>query len=64
MTIKQLKKGDLFTKRNISEPKDCQVWVRGEYDRSTGRYVCTRWSDFCDAQALPGNREVFVDFTF
>ena len=45
MKLKELKKGDFFTKLDISDPKPRQVWVRGEYDRSAKRYECYKWED-------------------
>ena len=35
MKLKELKKGDWFTLKNISEPKDNQVWIKDEYNRSS-----------------------------
>ena len=64
MKVKDLHRGDLFCKRPIACPNERQVWVRGDYDRSTRRYSCTRWGDICDEQLLPGTREVFTAFTF
>lgn len=34
-SISQLKKGDYFTLKSIEEPNESQVYVRGDYDRST-----------------------------
>ena len=44
-TVRDLKKGDWFTKKEINEPKESQVWVRGEYDRESKKYICYRWDD-------------------
>lgn len=33
--LKSIKKGDYFTLKSHSEPKDCMVWIKGDYDRST-----------------------------
>lgn len=64
MKVKDLRKGDFFTKKAIAEPKDSQVWIRGEYDRSEKRYECQRFDDACAFCYLPGDREVYTDFTF
>lgn len=64
MTVKELSKGDFFTKRNIKYPNENQVWVRGDYDRSERRYECHRFGDVNDTQYLPGNRVVFCEFEF
>ena len=62
--LRELKKGDFFTKRDIACPSEAQVWIRGDYDRSAKRYECTRFSDFCDVQMMPGDKIVFCGFTF
>lgn len=64
MKLKDLKRGDYFCKKPIASPNERQVWIRGDYDRSARRYECTRFCDFCDTQYIPGDREVFCDFTF
>ena len=64
MKIKDLKKGTFFTKKAIDEPKESQVWIRGDYDRSSKKYECQRFDDVGTFCYLPGDREVFTDFTF
>ena len=64
MKLKDLKSGDMFTKRNIAEPKEHQVWIKQAYDRSTKKYEIMRFDDICDVQLMDGNKEIFVDFTF
>ena len=64
MTVRELSQGDFFTKRPIQYPSENQVWIRGKYDRSARRYACTRFSDLCDVQLLPGDKVVFCDFIF
>lgn len=62
--IKDLKPGDFFTLREIPYPKDTQVFIRGEYDRSERKYWAQKWDDISDGKFLPGDREVFTDFIF
>lgn len=64
MKLKDLKKGDWFTLKNISEPKDNQVWIKNEYNRSSKKYLCIRWSDISDSKEISGNKEVYTDFIF
>lgn len=64
MTIKELKKGDFFTKKDIPEPKDNQVWVRGDYDRSSKTYECYCFDDVNRFCYIRGSKEVFTEFTF
>ena len=62
--LKELKKGDYFCKKEINYPKESQVWVRDEYDRSAKKYFCHRFSDINDTQLIKGDKEVFTDITF
>lgn len=64
MKIKDLKKGEYFTRKCIENPRDSQVWVRGDYDRSARAYECSRFDDFCHTTMIKGGAEVFTDFTF
>lgn len=64
MKLKQLKKGDFFTKKKIDFPKDNQVWIRSDYDRVERKYLCYRFSDVNDFCFIDGNKEIFTDFTF
>ena len=64
MQVKKLKKGEFFTRKPLEEPKESQVWIRGDYDRETKKYECIRFSDSCSFCYLDGNKEVFTDFTF
>lgn len=64
MTVKQLKKGDFFTRKPIENPTEKQVFIRGEYDRSARRYECTRFDDISSQIYLKGDKEIFTDFTF
>lgn len=64
MKIRELKRGDYFTLKDIAEPKESQVWVRGEYDRSTRTYSATNFSDMNRERCFKGDRQIFTDFTF
>jgi hypothetical protein len=64
VNLNYLKKGEYFTLKNIDEPKESQVWIRGEYDRSSNEYSCTKFSDMNSERFFKGDREVFVGFTF
>lgn len=63
-TIKELKKGEYFTRKPIENPKDNQVWVRGDYDRSVKAYECICFADVAYTLFLKGNAQVYTDFTF
>lgn len=64
MTIKELKKGDFFTLKAIEYPADSQVYVRGDYDKSSKTYACYKFSDVNNERCFKGNKEIFVDFVF
>ena len=64
MTIKELKQGDYFTKKAISEPTPAQVWIREDYSRENKAYFCRNWNDSNKYCLMKGNKEIFVDFTF
>lgn len=64
MFLKDLKKGEFFTKKPLSEPKESQVWIRQEYDRSAHKYWCQRWDDVSDFCLMSGLKEVYTEFTF
>ena len=64
MKLRELKEGEYFTLKPYAEPKDNQVYIRGEYDRSERRYCCGKFSDISYSRLLKGDTEVFTDFTF
>lgn len=64
MTIKDLKKGDYFTLKPIAEPKENQVFIKGDYVRTDKKYECTKFSDFCSFRYLKSNTVVYTDFIF
>lgn len=64
MTVKQLKNGEFFTLKPISEPKESQVYIRGDYDRTEKKYECGRCDDISYSRLIKGNTEVYTDFVF
>ena len=64
MKIKELKKGEFFTLKPINNPKETQVYIRGDYDRETRKYSCGKFSDISFSRLLDGDKEVYTDFTF
>lgn len=64
MKLKDLKKGEYFTLKPIADPKENQVYIRGEYDRSEKKYDCGRFDDISYSRLLKGDKEVYTDFTF
>lgn len=58
MKVKDLRKGDFFTKKDTPAPSDNQVWIRGDYIRSEKRFECIRFSDCNSFCYLPGEKIV------
>ena len=63
-TVRDLKPGEWFTLKPIEEPKESQVYIRGEYDRSERKYECGKFSDISYSRYLKGSTPVYTDFTF
>ena len=64
MKLKELKKGDYFTIVNVEYPKESQVFIKGEYDRTLKTFTCSKFSDICSSRNFKSDKEVFVDFIF
>lgn len=64
MTVKDLKKGEYFTLKPISEPNEKQVFIRDEYDRTEKKYIAVRFDDICVCRSLKPSTVVYTDFTF
>lgn len=63
--LKDLKKGEYFTIKEIEYPTDSQVFIREEYDRSTKKFQCAKCSDvWGTGRQFKGDREVYIDFTY
>lgn len=64
MKVKQLKEGEFFTKKQIADPSDDQVWIRGNYIRTEKKYECINFDDANRYCYLPADKEVFTNFVF
>lgn len=64
MTIKDLHKGDFFTLKDIEHPTEKQVYIRGDYDRSTRKYECTRFDDASSTRLFKGDKVIFTSLIF
>lgn len=66
MKLKELKRGEYFTRRSLheQEAKPSQVYIKEDYDRSTKKYWCQRWDDISKGIELKGDIEVYTDFIF
>ena len=63
-TLKDLKKGEYFTLKPIAEPKESQVYIKEDYDRSEKKYCCSKFSDICASRMLKPTTKVYTEFTF
>ena len=64
MLIKDLKIGEYFTLKPIENPKENQVYIRGEYDRTEKKYDCGRADDISYSRYFNGDKEVYTDFVY
>lgn len=62
--LKELKRNDLFTLKEIEHPTESQVYVKGEYDRSEKKYLCWKYSDINAWRYIKADKLVNVDFYF
>jgi len=63
-TIKDLKKDEMLTLKNIEQPKEKQVWLKSHYDKSTKKFVIYNFSDIGKSKLIDGSKEIFTNFTF
>lgn len=62
--LKDLKKGEWFTRKPIEQPKENQVFIKDFYIREDKKYCCIRWNNISDSIELKGNTKVYIDFIF
>lgn len=63
-TVRDLKKDQWFTLKPVEEAKESQVYIRGDYNRTTKKYECYKWADICDFREFKGDKVVYIDFIF
>ena len=62
--LSTLKRGEMFTLKDISQPSGKQVWIKDEYDRTEKKYLITNFDDFNRFRLIKGNTVVYTDFWF
>lgn len=62
--LKDVKAGEWFTRKPYEHPTDKQVFIRGKYDQTTKKYMCTYWYDISRSILLKGDTIVYLDFEF
>ena len=66
MKLKELKFGEYFCIRPHHEElvTGKQVYIKGEYNRSTKKYICGRCDDISYSREFRGSLDVYQDFTY
>lgn len=66
MKLNELKKGDYFCIRphHDEEVKPKQVYIKGDYNRTTKKYICGRCDDISYSREFHGCLDVYLDFTY
>lgn len=62
--IKDLKRGNYFTFKDVDFPDDSQVWVRDEYDRESRKYLVYCFADVNKSRLVSGDKNVYTNFIF
>ena len=60
--LKDLDNEEVFKLKPTTNNK--AVWIKGEYDRSTGKYFATKYSDINHDTLKAGNTLVFTSFIY
>ena len=63
MKVNDIKKTDFFTLKEIAEPNESQVYIRGEYCRENKKYSCYKFNDVNYERLFDGSKEVYTGFT-
>lgn len=64
VNLKDLKKGEYFTLKQLDEPNENQVYIKGDYDMGSKTFSCSKFSDSNSERFIKGNKLVFIGFTF
>lgn len=59
--IKNINQGTYF---KLKPTTTAPVWVRGEYERSLGKYSCFKFDDTNHEKFMKGSQDVYINFTF
>lgn len=62
--LRKVKEGQMFTIKELPEPKENQVWICNHYDRASKTYSVSNFADINRERFLKPNRIVFTDFIF
>lgn len=65
--LRDVPKGLYFHRVSVKDGEYCEhsvVWCKGEYDRSTKKWLCHKFEDVNHSRLFKGEERVTVDFTF
>lgn len=62
--LRKVKEGEIFTLKELPEPKESQVWIRNHYDRASKTFSASNYADVNRERFLKPNRIVYTDFIF
>lgn len=61
LELRDVPKEGLF---RLSSGSNAPVWVRGDYDRASKKYVCNKYDNYWYESGFGGKRKVYVGFEF
>ncbi|MEK9749569.1 MAG: hypothetical protein VW333_12705 [Pseudomonadales bacterium] len=64
LTIKDLKKGDYLTLKNIDDPKANQVWLKDDYDKSSKSFFIVNFANMNKSKLVKGSLKIYTSFNF
>ena len=62
--LNTLKMGSFFTLKEIEDPKESQVYIKGEYDRASKSFSCIKFNDINSERFIKAEKLVYTNFTF
>ena len=64
LTIKDLKKGDYLTLKKIDDPKESQVWLKDDYDKSSKCFFIVNFANMNKSKLVKGSLKIYTSFNF
>ena len=62
--LREIKKGDYFTLKEITELKESQVYIKGDYDKASKTFSVCKFSDVNSERFIKADKQVYTEFTF
>lgn len=65
MTLKEIKKGDFFRTIDRNGKEGKKTYIKGDFDRSEGKYLCTDFHDAgSEGRYFKGSQAITTAFEF